>query len=147
MKQYTEQLFQPYRCEDLFDLVADIESYPEFIPGWQSVRVLDSGDNWISVEQKIGLGPAHLDFTSRATLKRPQTIHIESTGRPFKRLCIDWHFSPRTSGCRVEFISSLQLTAMHGLAAPLLELMGKPVIQAFRDRAATRLRPIQQTLD
>ena len=147
MKQYREQLFQPYRCEDLFDLVADIESYPEFIPGWQSVRVLDSGDNWLAVEQTIGLGPAHLVFTSRATFKRPQTIHIESTGRPFERLCIDWHFSPRTAGCLVEFVSSLQLATMHGLAAPMLELMGKPVIQAFKDRAANKLRFMQQTLD
>ena len=147
MKQYTEQLFQPYRCEDLFDLVLDIESYPEFVPGWQLAHIVEQGDNCLRVAQKIGLGPARLTFTSVANFERPHLIHIESTGRAFSQLRIDWRFSPRAGGCLVAFESSLQLSAMQGLAKPLLNLMGNGVIQAFKRRAASRLHVLRSTSD
>ncbi|MDJ0778885.1 MAG: type II toxin-antitoxin system RatA family toxin [Gammaproteobacteria bacterium] len=142
MPNHRQELIQPYRCEDLFELVLDIERYPEFVPGWRSARVLERDMGWLRVEQHIGIGPLRLSFESRATYERPDSIRIESAAAPFRHLCIDWRFHRDQGGCRIEFDSSLSLLAMNRFATPLLELMGSNVIAAFKRRAAQQLAPV-----
>ncbi len=141
MPEYREKLVQPFDCDDLFELVLDIESYPEFVPGWRAVRVLERGADWLRVEQRIGLGPVRMRFESQATFERPRSIRIESSSRPFRRLCIEWRFAGDADGCRIEFDASLSMLAMNRFATPLLELMGSSVIAAFKRRAAQKLTP------
>jgi hypothetical protein len=47
----------PYSCTQLLALVADIERYPAFLPGWSSVRILHSGKSQLQVEQQPRPGP------------------------------------------------------------------------------------------
>ena len=66
----------PFTCEQIFDLAADIERYPEFLPGWISARILSRAVDQLEVEQVLGIGPARVQFRSRAVLHRPKQIAV-----------------------------------------------------------------------
>ncbi|MFZ0467637.1 MAG: type II toxin-antitoxin system RatA family toxin [Thiogranum sp.] len=100
----------PYSCEQVFDLVADIESYPDFLPGWSSARILHSGASHMLVEQQLRLGPLDLRFQSTAELERSRRILISTSDPPFHNLTIDWRFAPQPGGhCEVRVETTLAL--------------------------------------
>jgi len=122
----------------MFDLVVDIEHYPEFLPNWVTARILRRDGNVLDVFQEIDLGFRRLAFESRAELEPPEHLRIVSSAGPFRRLQIDWRFvpSPR-GGCEVTLdtgfaMNSLLLEAVSGR---LLELLGRDTFERFRERA------------
>ena len=66
---YCDSTQLPYPCERVFDMVADIERYPEFLPGWTHARILDRHDNRLHAEQQLQTGPAVFRFHSTALLE------------------------------------------------------------------------------
>jgi len=127
----------PWSCEQLFDLAADVERYPEFIPGWQDVRVLERSDNRLTVEQCLGLGPLQHCFTSEALLERPRRVVVNSHHSPFRKLQIEWRFSPDNEACRVELAIGLEMrSAVLETATETLFIMtADDVIARFELRA------------
>lgn len=93
----------PYRPDQMFDLVADVERYPEFVPGYREVRIQGRNGNHLTVEQRVEMGPRTVRFTSVATLERPEHLHIRSTDSPFSELEVDWRFLGTDEGTRVAF--------------------------------------------
>ena len=102
----------PFSCRQLFDLVADIESYPAFVPGWIRVRILHAGKTQLDVEQQLQVGPVPLLLHSTAQLEDCRRILITSQDAPFGDMTIDWHFVPlEENHCEVSLAISLQLHA------------------------------------
>lgn len=136
MPDHCETRLLPFTAEQLFDLVLDIERYPEFVPGYGRARVVQRGESWLTVEQSLGIGPATVPFRSRAEFERPQHIVVQATDGPFRRLIVEWRFAPEPGGCRVTFRVEYLL---HGLLAPLvggwLELTAPHLLAAFARRA------------
>ena len=77
----------------VFDMVADIERYPEFLPGWRKARILVRQGDRLEVEQELQAGPAVFRFHSSAHLQACSAISITSSDGPFRDMRIDWHFS------------------------------------------------------
>lgn len=90
--QYVEQVKLPFSAEQCYDLVVDVEHYVDFLPGWQSVRVKNRNNKFMSVEQELGISLLHVRFTSFAVLDRPYHIHITMTGKPFGVVDVLWDF-------------------------------------------------------
>jgi len=128
----------PHRAVQMFDLVADIRRYPEFLPWCKALRVRSEE------EDKEGRGLAVADmvarfkgfeerFTSRVTLDRPNlAIDVAYIDGPFKHLTNAWRFThiDETSS-RVDFTIDfefrsrvLQLLARSMLEKALLKLSG-----------------------
>lgn len=84
----------PYPREKVFDLVADVERYPEFLPGWREVRILRREAGELLVEQQLGLRGFTFRFRTTALLERPEQIHIRTRERPFRYLEQYWRFQP-----------------------------------------------------
>lgn len=100
----------PFSCEQVFELVADIESYPDFLPGWSAARILHSDVSHMLVEQQLRLGPLDLRFQSTAELERGRRILIRSSDPPFHYLTIDWRFAAQPGGrCEVRLETTLAL--------------------------------------
>ena len=100
----------PYTAEQLFDLVADVESYPEYLPGWISARIRQRNSNEYHTDQVLGLGPFCLEFGSRTILQRPRRIDVTSTDFPFRQLKIAWTFEPQPGpACKVTAFSEFEL--------------------------------------
>lgn len=94
--KYRESEVLLFSDEQLFNLITDVESYPEFLPGWLEVNVINRDGKRIYARQKIGMPFVNWEFTSVATLEKPHHVEITSTDGPFKDLDIHWHIDPMT---------------------------------------------------
>jgi len=111
--KFSEKRVLPYNCHKLFDMVADVERYPEFLPGWLDVRLLSRDDEHAQVQQTLGIGPLHIHFQSRAEFRPPETIHIHASDKPIQQLDIDWHFKPvNETSCEIALSMIVQLEPM-----------------------------------
>ena len=124
--------------ERLFDVVADVERYPEFLPLMKEARILQRYENAYETEQTLALGMLEHRFRSRTELDRPHRILVKSFDKTFRRFDICWTFSPTPEGhCRVEF--ALDCEARQLLLTPIVELMVMPMastmVDAFEARA------------
>lgn len=103
MPTHAEQRIIPYSVEKLFDLVADVDKYPEFLPWCTRAIVRSRTDEELIADLAIGFGPFRESYTSRVTLERPHRIIVRHERGPFKRLKNVWTFTPDPQGCCVEF--------------------------------------------
>lgn len=103
MPRHAEHKLVPYTPEQLFDLVADVGRYPEFLPWCVGARVKSRTDSELRAELTIGFGPFRESFTSRVTLDRPGRVQVSYENGPFRYLRNQWDFHPAPSGCRVDF--------------------------------------------
>ena len=98
MTTYAERQHLPYAAPQLFDLVADVERYPEFMPWLIEARIRRRRDPTIAVEMTIGVGPLRKRFSTIATLERPHRIDIMSFDSTFDRFEQRWTFEPAAEG-------------------------------------------------
>ncbi len=129
----------------MFDLVADIERYPDFVPGYVRARVIDRRDETLLVDQIVGLMGVHYGFRSVATLGRPERLRVRSSDRPFRHLEIDWRFTPRSSDrAHVELVLRYELRRgmVRRLGGLWLQPMARRILQAFLDRARAVYGPV-----
>src|SRR3974390_1369585 len=107
--QRAERLL-PYTAEQLFDLAADVERYPEFLPWWIFARIRKRLGNEYYTDQVLGLGPFRLKFGSRTILQRPVRIEVTSADFPFRQFGLTWTFEPRPGpACKVTVFSDFEL--------------------------------------
>jgi coenzyme Q-binding protein COQ10 len=99
LAEYSEKRVLPYDRQKLYDIVADVERYPEFLPGWIDARVVRRKDDHALVLQTLGIGPVRTRFRSRAQYRPPEAIDIRSEDGPFQQLEIAWRFE--SSAARV----------------------------------------------
>ena len=126
----------------MFDLVADVPRYPQFLPWCTAARVRKpEGPNAEISELAIGFGPMHERFVSRVTWNTdPDNLRIETTGieGPFKVLGSHWQFKPHAGGTEIvfalefEFRSRLLQHTMRMLFAEAVKRM----VAAFESRAS-----------
>ncbi len=99
MPTHAEKRHLPYRPEQLFDLVADIERYPEFLPWCVGARIRSRTEQEIVADLMIGFRLVRERFTSRVTLDRERRrIDVTYTEGPFRYLNNHWVFEPDGQG-------------------------------------------------
>jgi coenzyme Q-binding protein COQ10 len=138
MRRQSESHWFACTDEQMFDLAADIERYPEFLPHWPRATIRSRAGDVLHVAQEIDLGLRRLSFDSRAVLQRPGHLHIDSTSGPFRRLSIDWHFTPGgQDGCMVMLRVEMEMRSLllEALAGKLMEMLTKDILTRFHDRA------------
>jgi coenzyme Q-binding protein COQ10 len=112
MPLYEANCVLDHTPEQLFDLAADVERYPEYLPWWVAARVRRRGTESYETDQIIGLGPIRQRFTSRTVLHRPTTIEVTSTERPFEHFILRWMFERLPQGgCHVALTVDMALRA------------------------------------
>ena len=103
MPTHAERHIVPYRPDQLFDLVADVGKYPQFLPWCTAARVRHSAETELVADLTIGFGPFRESFTSRVALERPSHIRVRYENGPFRYLNNHWVFIPLDQGCEVDF--------------------------------------------
>ena len=98
MPTHAEKKKLPYSPEQLFDLVADIERYPEFLPWCVGARIRERNGNLILGDLLIGYKMLRERFTSRVELTRPDRIDVSYSEGPFKYLNNHWLFLRQDDG-------------------------------------------------
>src|SRR6516225_3905861 len=87
-----------YTPEQVFDLVADVEQYPKFLPWFISAKVFRRKEQTIWVDLTMGTRLLHKRFTTVAQLARPDRIFIDSRDPLFEHFQQNWTFEPAASG-------------------------------------------------
>jgi coenzyme Q-binding protein COQ10 len=134
-----------HAASEMFDLVADVEHYPEFVPLCQSLkvrkRIKDGDKDVIIADMTVAYKFVHETFTSRVTLDRPNLeILVEYLEGPFRRLNNRWNFRPvEDRVCDVDFFIDYEFRSR-----TLGLLMGAVFDAAFRRFSAAFERRADQ---
>ena len=109
MPTHAEHKLVPFTPEQLFDLVADVGRYPEFLPWCAGAKVRSHTATEVVADLTIGFGPFRESFTSRVALDRPREVRVHYEHGPFRYLNNQWTFTPHPHGCRVDFFVDFEL--------------------------------------
>ncbi len=135
----------PYEREQVFDLVADVERYPDFLPWWVAVRVSQRDGEVYYTDQVVRVGLVRERFSSKTVLRRPERIDVTSTDRPFHHFSLVWTFAPTLEGnCRVALAVDLEFHSrlFHELFGRVLPHTLSGIISAFETRARRVYGPL-----
>ena len=138
MPTHAERRHLPYRPDQLFDLVADIEHYPEFLPWCTGARIRERRGNVIVADLLIGFRMVRERFTSRVTLNRPDRIDVAYSEGPFHYLDNHWKFEPQPDGsCVIDFYVDFEFRSrmLQRLIGVLFNEAVRRMVGAFEGRA------------
>jgi ribosome-associated toxin RatA of RatAB toxin-antitoxin module len=128
----------PCSCTAMFDLVEDIESYPEFLPWCSGTEVLARSARTTRARLDVsyhGLR-SHLSTVNRK--RRPESIELEFEDGPFERFGGEWRFSPLgREGCKVELALDYEFSGktLAKLLGPLFGDIADTMVESFVLRA------------
>jgi coenzyme Q-binding protein COQ10 len=123
----------------MFDLVADVGRYGEFLPWVAAVRVRTDGPTEMVADLVVGFRALKERFTSRVTKQRPGAIHVDYLDGPLKYLKNDWTFEPDgEGGSLVDFCVDFEFRSrlFEALAGQMFGTALRKMIGAFETRAA-----------
>lgn len=125
----------------MFDLVADVEKYPEFMPwcGGASVQTRDDGGMQASIT--ISFAGLKQTFTTRNTHVYPERIDLELVDGPFSMLVGRWEFQPLAEdACKVLFTLEYTFSnrALETLVGPVFNRIASSFIDSFTKRAQVK---------
>ncbi len=137
MKQSVRRAV-PHGRERVFDLVADVTGYPDFLPLWKSADVLDRDATGYRTRQSLGIGPAKLDFVSRTDLWYPERIVVTSQDGPLRELRMEWtleEMEPRRCLVGLDLIIDVHSRVLRNLLKATYGEMAPKLIASFEGRA------------
>jgi len=126
---------------ELFALINDIESYPQFLPWCTHARVVSRTPAEIVATLGVRQGALHGEFTTRNTLETDRRIHMQLVSGPFRTLEGEWRLTPlEPDGCRIEL--SMRFAFSQRLAAMLFEARFASTIGSLLDAFVARARSL-----
>lgn len=139
MPRHSETRHLPYTPEQLFDMVADVGRYDEFLPWVTAVRIRsDSGTEMIA-DLVVGFNAFKERFTSRVTKEKPGHICVDYVEGPLKYLKNEWTFEPAEGGgTDVHFLVDFAFKSriFEALAGQMFDRALRRMTSAFEQRAA-----------
>lgn len=134
--KHTLLVAQP--AERVYDVVADVERYPGFVPWCEHARVLERSDERYVTQMRIAIRKVGFELKTVTLTRRPESIGVRLQDGPFRALEIDWNFAPLAEdACRVGFLLNYELTpVLEGpLSTSIAERASRRIIDAFIARA------------
>lgn len=109
MPQVERSALVPYSPFQMFDVVADVDSYPEFLPWCASAELLSRTDSELVGRLTVARGSIKQSLTTRNRFERPHSMTIELVEGPFKTLSGLWTFTPLgDDGCKVQLTMNFE---------------------------------------
>ena len=130
----------PYSAREMYELVADVESYPEFLPWCSGAKILSQDDGYAVAAIDISYHKLHKTFTTRNSLRPATSMEMELVEGPFSHLYGLWRFDDlgdRSS--RISFDIEFGFSnRVIGLAlGPVFGKIADSLVENFRRRAIT----------
>jgi coenzyme Q-binding protein COQ10 len=127
----------PYSAEQMFDLVADVARYPEFLPWVVGARVRSNTEREMIADLLVGFNALREKFTSRVLKTRPLEIKVHYLDGPMRDLDNVWQFRNTEGGCELDF--KVQFTFRNAmfeqLAGQYFDRAFRKMVTAFEQRA------------
>lgn len=138
MPHIAEKRRLPWSPEQMFDLVADVRRYPEFLPWVVATRIRSEDESEMIADMLVGFSALKEKFTSRVRFDRPRGIVVEYLDGPLRKLENDWAFAPDgEGGCFVDFQVDFAFrnVIFEKLAGQYLDSAFRKMVAAFEARA------------
>ncbi|MDW4497781.1 type II toxin-antitoxin system RatA family toxin [Sulfitobacter sp. D35] len=143
MPTHSETRTLPYTAEQMYDLVADVESYPEFLPWCAAARIVsresEADKEVLKADLVISFKVFREKFTSRVELDEAhRRIDTEYLDGPFRYMRSNWEFADTEAGCEVKFFVDFafrNLILQRLIGVVFNEAMQR-IVRAFEARAA-----------
>jgi coenzyme Q-binding protein COQ10 len=144
MSRYVQRRQLGYTATRLFDLVVDVERYPEFIPWMIATRVCRRTERNIWTDLTVGIGPLRKQFSTIATLDRPQKLSITSTDPTFVKFEQLWTFQALpTGGTDVGYVVEFEFKSrlLQALMDATFSERAAAIVTAYVQRAGVLYGP------
>ena len=143
MPTHHETRVVPYTAQQMYDLVADVASYPQFLPWTAAARIRSrqpiEGGEVMEADLVISFKVFREKFGSRVTLWPAQMkIDTEYLDGPFKYLKSGWAFRDVAGGCEIGFFVDFEFrnALLQGIIGVVFNEAMQRVVRAFEKRAA-----------
>ena len=139
MPSHQETKKLPYSAEQMFNLVSNIESYPEFLPWCIGARILnrDNQKQIVLAELVIGFKSFQERFVSRVKFSKVERIQVTYEKGPFEHLENCWEFVSCKEGCEIKFKIDFEFKSkvFRTIMEPLFYTAVTKMVAAFEKRA------------
>ncbi len=138
MPVFNEQRVLPYSRDQIFQLVADVESYPYFLPWCIDCKKISHSHNGFQARMYIGFNLFRESFISEVELSEPDLIKVSYKDGPFKYLNNSWKFdSINALETKIDFHIDFEFRSIffEALMGIWFEEAVKRMIRAFEERA------------
>jgi coenzyme Q-binding protein COQ10 len=138
MPRHTETRSLPYTPEQMFDLVADVKRYQEFLPWVAATRIRSDSETLMVADLVVGFKSLKETFTSRVTKQRPTSVTVDYIEGPLKFLHNSWRFEPDgKGGTKIDFCVDFAFKSriFETLAGQMFDRALRRMIAAFEERA------------
>ncbi|HBT1965812.1 type II toxin-antitoxin system RatA family toxin [Klebsiella pneumoniae] len=138
MPQISRTALVPFSAEQMYQLVNDVKSYPDFLPGCTGSRVLELGPTQMTAAVDVSKAGISKTFTTRNTLTSNQSILMSLVDGPFKKLIGGWKFIPLSpEACKIEFHLDFEFTnkLIEMVFGRIFKELAANMVQAFTSRA------------
>lgn len=126
---------------EMFELVSDVEHYPDFLPWCEYGRVVERTPDGMVATIGMAFGGVHKHFTTRNVHEADRHIHLQLVEGPFSQLEGDWRFTPvgddSQRACRIDFslVYGFSSTVLAALVGPVFDRVADSLVDAFVKRA------------
>lgn len=149
MPTHAERRTLPYSPQQMFDLVAGVELYPEFLPWCIASRITKREGNVFYADLVIGYKMVRERFSSRVTLDRPSNnssgqLRVEYMKGPMRHLNNIWTFEANPDGsCTIDFFVDFEFKnpVLQKLITVFFHEAVKRMVGAFETRAVQLYGP------
>lgn len=141
MQTVQRTVLVPYSAAQMFDLVADVEKYPEFMPWCGGAQVLSHDAQGMEASITINFAGLKQRFTTRNTHDYPRRIDLKLVDGPFSSLTGTWEFVELDAqACKVIYTMqySFSSMAMQAVVGPVFNRIATSFIDSFTRRAQTK---------
>ena len=138
MHSVERSVLVPHSASQMFDLVADVEKYPEFMPWCGGASVSARDEKGMQASITISLAGIKQTFTTRNTHQYPTCIELELVDGPFSVLKGKWQFLALSEdACKVLFTLNYAFSnhALETLVGPIFNRIATSFIDSFTQRA------------
>jgi coenzyme Q-binding protein COQ10 len=142
MPTHAEKRVLPFTDEQLFDMVADVRRYPEFLPWCVGARIISRTDQELVADLTIGFKMFRETFRSQVLLNRPQHVHVRYLTGPFRYLNNHWRFRAVPGGTEVDFFVDFEFKSrlLQAVIGTVFNEAVRLMVRAFERRAAILYR-------
>ncbi len=141
MPTHAEQRVLPYRPEQLYELVAGVDRYPEFLPWCKAARITRREGDVFFADLVIAFKVFRERFSSKVTLHPKNKIDVEYINGPFRYLKNHWQFYPHPDGCLLDFYVDFEFKSklLQNLIGLFVQRGRAPHGRRIRDAGAAAL--------
>lgn len=128
----------PFSASQMFELVADVQKYPDFMPWCGGSSVTERNELGMQASITIALAGLSQTFTTRNRHDYPHKIELELVNGPFSALTGEWVFKPLADdACKVSFTLKYAFSnrALETLVGPIFNRIATSFIDSFSQRA------------